>query len=105
MTAKTVNYTEAQTTEIVNSYKAGETVEQIAERVGKSARSVVAKLTREGVYQAKTKVAGARAQTKLSMLALVEDLLELERCALESLAKGDKATIEALMAAVANKVN
>jgi hypothetical protein len=54
MTAKTVNYTPEQTLKMVADYQAGTTVESIAEALGKSVRSVVAKLSREKVYVAKT---------------------------------------------------
>lgn len=53
MTAKTVNYTPEQTLKMVADYQAGVTVESIAEALGKSVRSVVAKLSREKVYVAK----------------------------------------------------
>ena len=53
MTAKTVNYTPEQTTKMVADYQAGVTVDQIAEALGKSVRSIVAKLSREGVYKRK----------------------------------------------------
>lgn len=53
MTAKTVNYTPEQTAKMVGDYAAGVTVDQIAEALGKSVRSVVAKLSREGVYKKK----------------------------------------------------
>ncbi len=52
------NYTPEQTTQLVAGYQAGETVEQLAEALGKTVRSVVAKLSREGVYVAKTKATG-----------------------------------------------
>ncbi len=45
-----------QTTAIVADYQAGVAVETIAVAVGKSVRSVVAKLSREGVYKAKVRV-------------------------------------------------
>lgn len=53
MTAKTVNYTPEQTLKIVADYQQGVTVEAIAESMGKTVRSIVAKLSREGVYQKK----------------------------------------------------
>lgn len=56
MTAKTVNYTPEQTAQMVADYQAGTTVETIAEALGKTVRSVVAKLSREKVYVAKTYV-------------------------------------------------
>lgn len=53
-TVKAVNYTEEQTTKIVQDYAAGVSVEDIARELGKSTRSIVAKLSREGVYKKKT---------------------------------------------------
>ena len=54
MTAKNVNYTPEQTAKMVADYNAGVTVEAMAEALGKSVRSIVAKLSREGVYRKKT---------------------------------------------------
>ena len=51
--SKVVNYTPEQTLKMVADYQAGATVETIAESMGKTVRSVVAKLSREGVYQKK----------------------------------------------------
>ena len=51
----TANYTEQQTKEMVAQYEAAptkETVVAIAEKLGKNTRSVIAKLSREGVYKA-----------------------------------------------------
>ena len=45
------------TGQIVSAYQAGTAVEEIAETIGKSVRSVRSKLVREGVYVAKEKVA------------------------------------------------
>ena len=50
MTAtKTVNYTQEQTQQMIADYQAGVSTQQIAEALGKSVRSIVAKLSREGV--------------------------------------------------------
>ena len=51
------NYTPELTGQIVSAYQAGTAVEEIAETIGKSVRSVRSKLVREGVYVAKEKVA------------------------------------------------
>lgn len=53
-TVKAVNYTVEQTEKMTTDYLAGITVEAIALALGKTARSVVAKLSREKVYVAKT---------------------------------------------------
>ena len=47
--AVVVNYTPEQTALVVSEYQAGVSVEQIAESMGKTARSIIAKLSREGV--------------------------------------------------------
>ena len=49
-TAKAVNYTAEQTAKLIADYQAGETVEALAFAMGKSVRSIVAKLVREKVY-------------------------------------------------------
>jgi len=54
-TMATANYTEQQTKDMVAQYEAAptkETVVAIAEKLGKNTRSVIAKLSREGVYKA-----------------------------------------------------
>ena len=54
-TMATANYTEQQTKEMVAQYEANptkDTVVAIAEKLGKNTRSVIAKLSREGVYKA-----------------------------------------------------
>ena len=46
---KTPNYTQAQVAQITNAYESGESIELIAESIGKSVRSVRSKLV-ERVY-------------------------------------------------------
>lgn len=50
MSTKPVTYTAEQTTELVDAYKGGRSVDELALQFGKTVRSVVAKLSREGVY-------------------------------------------------------
>ena len=68
--AKKVNYTPEVTAEIVSAYQAGTAVEEIAETIGKSVRSVRSKLVREGVYVAKEKPATRKVEgpTKKELL-------------------------------------
>ena len=47
---KTINYTPEQTAQIIADYQAGLSVEIIADNLGKTVRSIVAKLSREKVY-------------------------------------------------------
>ena len=107
MTAQTTqqNYTPDQTAELVQNYQAGTTVEALAEHFGKSVRSIVAKLSREGVYKAKAKGAAKGKATKALMTEMLEDLAGTERGALETLQKGSHEALEALLAAVTTKFN
>ena len=50
MAKKAPNYSEEMVMAITASYEAGTPVEEIAEAIGKSKRSVISKLVREGVY-------------------------------------------------------
>lgn len=90
---KTVNYTAEQTAEVVQLYKAGEAIENIAKKFGKTARSVIAKLSHEGVYKAKSASKAGKRETKAELRMKVEKAFGLEAGVLESL---DKATHEAL---------
>lgn len=94
MTTETkVNYTETQTTELVQQYQNGVAVEQLAEQLGKTVRSIVAKLSREGVYRAKSKTSAARV-TKAELVLELAALLDVQDVAvLQSL---EKASSEAL---------
>lgn len=96
--AATQNYTPEQTVELVTRYQAGETVEALAEAVGKSVRSVVAKLSREGVYHAKTR---QPANARVRKADLVDELAK--RCGVapevfESLEKANHDALELLVA-------
>ncbi len=104
MTAKAVNYTPEQTAQIVNSYKAGETVESIAEALGKSVRSIVAKLSREGVYQKKQYVSktGEKPVKKDAHADAIGAILKLPENDIESLTKANKSALRAIWEALAN---
>lgn len=95
MADKTVNYTAEQTVALVNRYKAGEAVETLATAYGKSVKSVVAKLVREGVYKPKEAAAGEKAKrvTKAQMVKDMAYQCGVEASVLESL---EKASTEAL---------
>jgi hypothetical protein len=76
-TAKTPNYTAELTAQIVSDYQAGKDLEAIAEAIGKSVRSVRAKLVREGVYVAveKPKAQKIDGPTKKELLNDLEQLV------------------------------
>ena len=105
MTTAQINYTDEQTVELVNAYQGGEAVEALAERFQKSVRSIVAKLSREGVYQPKTKAKGTGRVTKAALIQYMEELLQLDPKALQSLEKAQISALQALAAAVTTKVN
>ena len=95
MTAvKIVNYTPEATATIVEGYKAGKAVEALAIETGKTVRSVIAKLSKEGVYKAKAKEAGKREMLKAEMVAEISKEIGVPEETLESL---EKATGPALM--------
>ena len=98
MTETKTNYTEAQTLELVNEYKAGVTVEQLAERMGKSVRSVVAKLSREGVYVAKTKAKGVSRVLKAELVERLATACSVPAELFESLEKANHEVLEHLVA-------
>jgi FKBP-type peptidyl-prolyl cis-trans isomerase (trigger factor) len=84
--AKNVNYTTEQTQELVGRYTAGMPVEMIAREMSRTVRSVVAKLSREGVYVAKAKTASSR-PTKEDLVARIETGMGFEAGVLDSLSK------------------
>ncbi len=93
-----MNYTAEQTAMAVEAYKASPTqatVEALATQLGKTARSVVAKLSKEGVYKSRAKEAGKRDMLKSEMVAEIAELLGKNEEVVESL---EKATGPALMA-------
>ena len=105
MTAAQINYTDEQTTELVQAYQAGEAVEALAERFQKSVRSIVAKLSREGVYQPKTKAKGTGRVTKAALIQYLEELLQLDPQSLQSLEKGSLTELQLLATALTNRLN
>jgi transposase-like protein len=93
MTEKTVNYTPEQVQQLVQDYQSGVSVEQIAQQLGKSVRSVVAKLSREGVYQPKTRSSSGARVTKAQLVQQIAKLCDRNDEQFESL---EKASVEVL---------
>ena len=74
---KAVNYTEELTAKVISDYQDGVDLDAIANDIGKSVRSVRAKLVREGVYVAKPKSASAKTSdgpTKKELLNKLESI-------------------------------
>lgn len=105
--AKAVNYTVEQTAEMVEAYKASPnsaTVEMLAVKLGKSVRSVIAKLSREKVYIAKvyeTKT-GEKPVKKDTVADAIGSILNLSESEVESLAKANKTALQKVFNALAN---
>ena len=71
-----VNYTQDQVEYIVNQYRlepTRETVEKLAEELNKSVKSIIGKLSREGVYR-KTEYTTKAGEKPVTKLELVEEL-------------------------------
>ena len=104
---KIVNYTAEQTAEMVKAYSelpTQATVEALAEKMGKTVRSIVAKLSREGVYQKKQYVTktGEAVQKKDGLADAIGAVLGLTEAEADSLAKANKTALEKIFKALAN---
>ena len=98
MSTKTLNYTPEQTAQMVADYQAGITVEAIALTLGKSARSIVAKLSREKVYQKKAYVtkSGEPTVKKDEVSDYIGQALGLNEADVTSLTKANKTALQAI---------
>lgn len=99
---KTVNYTPEQTTKMVADYAAGVTVETIATELGKTARSIIAKLSREKVYTAKvykTKT-GDTVVKKDELADKIGTMLGATEPEMESLTKVNKTMLKKILDAL-----
>lgn len=97
---KTVNYTPEQTLKMVTDYQGGVTVESIAESMGKTVRSVVAKLSREGVYRKKEYVGktGERPVRKDATAEEIGQMVGLAEGEVDSLTKANKGALLKILA-------
>jgi hypothetical protein len=104
MAEKVVNYTPEQTAKMVADYAQGVTVESIAESVGKTVRSVVAKLSREGVYRKKEYVSktGEKPVKKDAHADAIGAILQLSEGEIDSLTKANKSALKTIFEALAN---
>lgn len=102
-----VNYTEAQTASMIETYKAAptrETVKVLAEALGKTERSVIAKLSREGVYvKAEYKAKnGEKPIKKDSLVGEIAEAMHLTEDKLDGLEKAPKVVLRMILEAVKN---
>lgn len=97
-----MNYTKEQTEYMVASYKENpcrETVEKLSAELKKSPKSIIGKLSREGVYRRegyKTKT-GEDPVTKKEIVAEIAEHLNFEIEELEGLEKSPKAVLKRIL--------
>ena len=90
-----MNYNEEQTKRIVEAYQSSpnrETVEALAKELSKSIKSIIGKLSREGVYKRNVYVSksGCAPVTKVELVTTIAYALGLEPDRLEGLEKAPK---------------
>ena len=107
MAEKALNYTPEQTAKMLADYTASptaETVEAIAKELGKSVRSIVATLSREGVYKKKEYVTkrGEKPVKKDAHAEAIGAILKLPENDVDSLTKANKSALKAIFEALAN---
>ena len=102
--AKPVKYTAEQTALMVSDYQSGVSVETIALALGKSVRSVIAKLSREKVYVAKTYVSktGEKPVKKDAVADAIGLVLGMTEAEVSSLTGANKTALAKIFAALAN---
>lgn len=104
MAEKVVNYTPEQTAVLVSRYvDEGVTVEALAQEFGKTVRSVVAKLSREGVYKKKEYVSktGEKPVKKDETADKIGTLVGLSEGEVDSLTKANKTALVKILAKLA----
>ncbi len=96
--AKAENYPAEVLARVLSEYEAGVSVEQIADSIGKSVRSVRSKLVREGVYVAAPKAAKAKREEGPTKKELLRELEAVAPFAVEGFQNATKEAIAALIA-------
>ena len=105
MAERVKNYTEEMVAEMTKLYTANpnrETVDALANKFGKTVRSIIAKLSREGVYE-KTEYltkTGEKPVTKRELVEKVAEILAVEYQALAGLEKSPKQNLKSLVEAL-----
>lgn len=96
-----VNYTEEERLYIIEAYEKNpnrSTVEELAISLEKSTKSIIGKLSREGVYRREsyTTKNGSKPITKAELIPMIADLLNLRVEDLEGLEKCPKGVLKVL---------
>lgn len=102
--AKQVNYTPEMTAKALSEYASGASVEAIAEMLGRNVKSIIAKLTREGVYKKKEYVSktGEKPVKKDATADAIGAVLKMTEAEIESLTKANKTALVKIFNALAN---
>ena len=100
--ANAKNYTEEMVSEMTTAYTENptrDTVDALAQQFGKTTRSIIAKLSREGVYQAqpRTTKSGEPVVAKAELVAQISEHFGIE---LPTLAKAGKQDLQRLVDAI-----
>lgn len=95
------NYTEEQTKYMIEVYSKNPergTVEMLAQELDKSTKSIIGKLSREGVYRRESYVTktGEKPITKVELVASIADSLGVSVDSLEGLEKTPKGVLKLL---------
>lgn len=100
-----MNYSKEMTAELVKAYVENptrDTVAKLASSYGKSEKSVIGKLSKEGVYirSVYTTKTGEKPVTKSEIVQELAEKLEIEVSSLEGLEKSPKASLKILLEAI-----
>ena len=101
----TVNYTKEQVEYMIDKYNESptrETVQTLSEELGKSTKSIIGKLSREGVYQKAVYVSktGELLVTKKELVLKLADAVDGDLEELEGLEKAPKKELKYLLSLV-----
>lgn len=97
-----MSYTKEMTIEMVEAYNENptrETVDFLSNKYNKSVKSVIGKLSREGVYRREvyTTKTGEKPVTKVELVAELSELLEIEEWKLSGLEKAPKQALKEIL--------
>ena len=100
--ANAKNYTEEMVAEMTKAYAENptrDTVDALAQQFGKTTRSIIAKLSREGVYQAqpRTTKSGEPVVSKAELVSLIASHFDIE---VPTLVKAGKQDLQKLVDAI-----
>jgi len=105
-TKKVENYTVELTAKVKADYAAGVSVDDIAKVAQKTPRSIIAKLSREGVYQKKEYTAkdGTKAESKASLVEKIAEKLGVAAEVVGSLESATKQALKLVFSAIPAEV-